>query len=229
MKTGLISRTYPQPEGASVSGARPRSLRYVATRAAAPDFGEQWAKLATQSGLYADDTPEAEVVVIGDGAAWIWNLADQYFPGSVEIVDFMHAKSHLYDAAKCVFGEEAPEVQVWVEDTEAFLYNGETCEVVARIRALGIGRPELQEVLEKEVRYFQKHTSRMQYKAFVENGYYIGSGLIESACKHVVGERCKQAGMRWTQHGINAILFWRCLLKNDAWDTFWEKQLPHAA
>lgn len=231
VKTGLVSRTYSQPERASASGARPKSLRYVASRTAASDFGEQWAKLATQTGIYCDETLEAEVVVIGDGAAWIWNLADQYFPGALEIVDYMHAKSHLYDAAKCVFGEEAPEtVQAWVEDTESFLYHGETPEVVARIRALGIASPETQEALEKEVRYFQKHTQRMQYQTFVENGYHIGSGLIESACKHVVAERCKQAGMRWTQHGINAILFWRCLLKNpNAWDTFWEKQLPHAA
>ena len=230
VKTGLVSRTYPQPEETSVSGARPTSLRYVATRAAAPDFGEQWAKLATQSGLYAPDVPEAEVVVIGDGAAWIWNLADQHFPGSVEIVDYMHAKSHLYDAAKSAFGEEAPErIQAWVEATEPFLYNGETSEVVAKLRALGIAAPDIQTALEKEVGYFQKHTSRMQYKAFVEDGYYIGSGLIESACKHVVGERCKQAGMRWTQNGINAILFWRCLLKNDAWDTFWQAQHPQAA
>ena len=232
VKTGLVSRTYPQPEGASASGARPRSLRYVATREAAPDFGEQWAKLATQTGIYCDETVEAAVVVLGDGAAWIWNLvSDQHFPGAVEIIDYMHAKSHLYDAAKCVFGEEATEaVAAWVEDTEPFLYHGETREVVARIRALGIASPETQEDLEKEVGYFQKHTHRMQYQTFVENGYHIGSGLIESACKHVVAERCKQAGMRWTQNGINAILFWRCLLKNpNAWNTFWEQQLPHAA
>ena len=230
VKTGLVCRTYPHPEGASAPGARPGSLRYVASREAAPDFGEQWAKLATQSGIYAEETLEEEVVVIGDGAAWIWNLADQYFPGAVEIVDYMHAKSHLYDAAKSVFGEEATEtVQTWVEATEPFLYNGETAEVVARLRALGIATPEVQEALEREVSYFEKHTSRMQYKAFVEKGYSIGSGLIESACKHVVGERCKQAGMRWTQEGINAILFFRCLWKNGTWDTFWKAQHTRAA
>ena len=123
VKTGLVCRTYPHSEGATAPGARPGRLRYVATREAAPDFGEQWAKLATQSGIYAEDTLEAEVVVIGDGAAWIWNLADQHFPGSVEIVDYMHAKSHLYDAAKSVFGEEATEtVQAWVEAT-GFLFS----------------------------------------------------------------------------------------------------------
>ena len=230
VKTGLVSRTYPQPEATSASGARPGSLRYVASRETAPDFGRQWAKLATESGIYADDTPEEEVVVIGDGAAWIWNLAEEYFPGAVEILDYMHAKSLLYDIAKHAFGdEETQQVEAWVETTEPFLYKGDTQRVIERIRTLAIRDPSLKDPFEKEVGYFQKHTPRMQYQTFVENGYHIGSGLIESACKHVVAERCKQAGMRWTQHGINAILFWRCLLKNpNAWDTFWQQQLPHA-
>ena len=73
------------------------------------------------------------------------------------------------------------------------------------------------DVLKREVGYFQKHAHRMQYRTFNEKGYQIGSGVIESACKHVVAERCKQAGMRWSKPGINAILFWRCLLKNDTW------------
>jgi hypothetical protein len=69
----------------------------------------------------------------------------------------------------------------------------------------------------------------MQYRTLNEKGYQIGSGVIESACKHVVAERCKQAGMRWSKSGINAILFWRCLLKNDASDTYWEKQTMQTA
>ena len=72
-------------------------------------------------------------------------------------------------------------------------------------------------------------SARMQYQTFTEKGYQIGSGVIESACKHVVAERCKQAGMRWSKPGINAILFWRCLLKNDAWDTYWDTQEKQAA
>ena len=67
------------------------------------------------------------------------------------------------------------------------------------------------------------------YRMFNEKGYQIGSGVIESACKHVVAERCKQAGMRWTKPGINAILFWRCLLKNQTFDDYWEAQHKQAA
>ena len=225
VKTGCVYRDYPQLGLKSVPAARPSSLRYVASRSDAASFGEHWFDLAIASGIYKDETDSEEVVVIGDGAAWIWNLADEYFPGAVEIVDYMHAKSHLYDVAKQAFGETSTQaIQEWVETTEAFLYAGDTQEVGVCIRALGIGNPALSEVLEREVGYFQKHSKRMQYKTFVEKGYHIGSGIIESACKHVVAQRCKQASMKWSRTGINAILFWRCLLKNDAWDAFWGKQ-----
>ena len=231
VKVGCLYRDYPQPDSKSVASARTKSLRYVASHSDAASFGQQWFDLATASGIYKDETDTEEVVVIGDGAAWIWNLSDEYFPGAVEIVDYMHAKSHLYEVAKQAFGEKADEsIQSWVEATESFLYAGDTESVVLRIRALGVGNhPTLSEVLQREVGYFQKHSKRMQYQTFAEKGYHIGSGLIESACKHVVAQRCKQASMKWSQTGINAVLFWRCLLKSSAWDTFWDQQTQNAA
>ena len=154
-----------------------------------------------------------------------WNLADEHFPGATEIVDSMHAKTHLYDVAKQAFGEDDPEaVETWIHTTETSLYRGETSQVVARIRALETQNPVIADVLQREVGYFQKHAHRMQYRTFNEKGYQIGSGGIESACKPVVAERCKQAGMRWTQTGINARLFWRCLLKNNTSETYWNTQ-----
>ena len=70
----------------------------------------------------------------------------------------------------------------------------------------------------------EKHAHRMRYETLKKKVYQIGSGVIESACKHVVAERCKQAGMRWSQPGINATLFWRCLLKNQSFDKYWRTQ-----
>ena len=232
VKVGSLCKDYPHTNATSVLKVRPASLRYVAARESAADFGRQLAALATGTGIYqnAATLDTEEVVVIGDGAAWIWNLAEEHFPGSTEIVDYMHAKSHLYEVAKQGFGEEDPEaVNAWVNMTEKPLYNGETAEVVARLRALGRQNPSIADILEREVGYFQKHTHRMQYRTLNENGYQIGSGVIESACKHVVAERCKLAGMRWSKPGIDAILFWRCLLKNDAWDTYWDAQYAQAA
>ena len=227
VKVGCLYRDDPHPDPGSIASTRSSSLRYVASRGDAMNFGSQWFDLATASGIYQDETDTEEVVVIGDGAAWIWNLSEEYFPGAIEIVDYMHAKSHLYESGKLAYGETedaTPKVERWVKATETFLYAGDIQEVIARIRALGIGNhTSVSESLQTQAGYFQKHAHRMQYQTFAENGYHIGSGVIESACKHVVAERCKQAGMRWSQDGINAILFWRCLLKNGAWDAFWRK------
>ena len=227
VKVGCVSKDYPYTNATSVIKTRPSTPRYVASQSQAADFGQQVAALATQTGIYQDEATmdTQEVVVIGDGAPWIWNLASEHFPGATEIVDYMHAKTHLYETAKHAFGEDDREaIKTWVETTETPLYNGETAKVVSRIRALETQNPATAESLEREVGYFQKHSNRMQYHTFSEKGYQIGSGVIESACKHVVAERCKQAGMRWSKSGINAILFWRCLLKNDAWETYWHTQ-----
>ena len=134
----------------------------------------------------------------------------------------MHAKSHLSDVAKVAFGETETEVvETWVKETELLLQDGNITEVVARIRALATQHPEVSDSLEREAGYFEKHKKRPQYKAFREKGYQIGSGVIESACPHVVGQRCKQASVRWEKPGINAVLKWRCLSKNKAWDRYW--------
>jgi hypothetical protein len=230
VKVGSVYKDYPYQHATSLSKARPSSLRYVASRSTAEEFGKQWFHLATQSGIYQDPatSENQEVVVIGDGAAWIWNLAAEYFPSATEVVDYMHAKTHLYDVAKQALGEENTQaVETWVNTTETHLYNGETPKVIRSIRSLGAANPAVADALETEAKYFQKHAHRMRYRSLTENGYQIGSGVIESACKHVVAERCKQAGMRWTQQGINAILFWRCLLENRTSENYWHTQHAH--
>lgn len=227
VKVGSIGKDYPHQNATSVLKIRSSSLRYVASRSPAEDFGRQLTALATQVGIYqeAETLDTEEVVVIGDGAAWIWNLADEHFPNATEIIDYMHAKTHLYDIAKQAFGEEAREaIETWVRAIEPSLYAGETSEVIAGIEDLGKQYPQMLETIQREVGYFQKHAHRMRYETFTEKGYQIGSGVIESACKHVVAERCKQAGMRWSEPGIDAILFWRCLLKNQSFDKYWQTQ-----
>ena len=116
---------------------------------------------------------------------------------------------------------ETEAIEAWIKATEPLLYDGNITEVVSSIHALTTQHPEVSDSLGREARYFEKHAKRMHYKAFREKGYQIGSGVIESACKHVIGQRCKQASMRWEKPGINAVLSWRCLLKNNAWDRYW--------
>lgn len=89
--------------------ARSSSIGYVASRNNAKRFGEELFEFATQSGIYKEDIVNQVIVLIGDGAAWIWNLTDEYFPNTIVIVDYIHAKSHLYDVAKHAFGETETE------------------------------------------------------------------------------------------------------------------------
>lgn len=221
-KVSCIFRDYPQLGPNSISRARPESIRYSANRQNAEQCGKDLYALATQSGIYQEDIANQEVVFIADGAAWIWNQSAEHFPNAVEIVDYMHALSHLYDCAKYAFGEHATEkIEAWTQEVEPLLFEGKIPEVATRIRVLVAENPEESENFEREARYFQKHAKRMQYKMFREKGYQITSGVIESACKHVVAQRCRRASMRWTDEGLNAILEWRCLNKNKAWDRYW--------
>ena len=221
-KVSCVFRDYPQLGPKSLSRARPESIVYTANRQDADQCGKDLYALATNSGIYQEDIAKQEVVFIGDGAGWIWNLCDEHFPNAVEIVDYMHAKSHLYDAAKYAFGEHATEkVEAWTQNVEPLLFEGKITEVIARIHALETENPEERDNFEREAGYFEKHAKRMQYKMFREKGYQITSSVIESACRHVVAQRCRRTSMRWTEEGLNAILEWRCLQKNKTWEKYW--------
>ncbi len=221
-KVSCVYRDYPQLGLNSISRARPESIRYTANRQNAAQCGKDLYALATRSGIYQKDIMKQEVVCIGDGAAWIWNNSDMYFPNAVEIVDYMHTKSHLYAAAKYAFGEQATEkIETWTQEVEPLLLEGKITEVATRIRGLVAENPEERENFAREAGYFEKHTNRMQYKTFREKGYQITSSVIESACKHVVAQRCSRASMRWTDEGLNAILELRCPQKNKTWEKHW--------
>lgn len=225
-KVGSVCRDFPQLGPNGISRARPESMRYTASRKSAKEWGKDLYALATHSGIYQEDIMDQEIVFIGDGAPWIWNIADEHFPNAIQVLDIMHAKSHLYDAAKVAFGEtETDKIKEWIKEVEPLLQDGSITEVVTRIRGLSVKYPEASEILEREANYFQKHAERMQYKAFREKGYPIGSGVIESACKHVVAQRCRRASMRWTDEGLQAILELRCLHKNESWQKYWYPDL----
>ena len=172
-KVGCIYRDYPQPQSSSdvIPSARTPSIRYVASRPDAAHFGKELSELATQSGIYQEDIANQEVVFIGDGAAWLWNLAAEYFPNAVEIVDYMHAKSHLSDVAKSAFGEtEIETIGAWIKEGEPLLFDGNISEMVVRIGVLATQHPEVSDSLEKEARYFEKHAKRPRYKRLEKKG-----------------------------------------------------------
>ena len=160
-------------------------------------------------------------VVLGDGAEWIWNIADQHFVGAIQIVDIWHAREHIWDlAAKLFPGEEKPRKR-WAKKLIRKLNRGRTASLVAELRSFPTRKPELRELLRIEADYFERNGHRMRYPKFRKLGLFIGSGVIEAACKSLIGSRLKQSGMFWTVRGANAIIALRCLHLSGKFEDYW--------
>ncbi len=166
-------------------------------------------------------------VVIGDGAVWIWNLADQHFPGTVQIVDLYHAREHLGGLAKLLHPSDPVPAKLWVAPMKDLLDQGKIADLVVRLREIAAehaeARPHIQKEFLTEAAYFETNAERMNYPDFRKRGFFVGSGVIEAGCKAVVGQRLKRSGMFWTVQGANSILALRCCRFNARFEDFWNQ------
>jgi hypothetical protein len=163
-------------------------------------------------------------VVLGDGAIWIWNLAAEQFPGAILIVDFYHASEHLHKLSRLLYPADETLRRVWTKSVMDLLDAGEIESLVAVLRSLVDERPEWAENLETEAQYFEHNADKMRYPKFRAQGLFIGSGVIEAACKTVIGARLKQSGMFWTVEGANQIIALRCCRISGKFEEFCEAQ-----
>lgn len=184
--------------------------RYLATREPAEQFGERVYAAAAEAGVEA----ASEVVVIGDGAEWIWNLAATHFPGATEIVDYWHACEHIHEVANACWGEGTKAARRWAERHKGRLWEEGPGPLLRSLRGLRVETAEGLEVVRLARGYFGRHRHRMRYPEFRRRGLTVGSGHVEAACKVIVGQRLKCAGMRWTDAGADHILALRCLVKS---------------
>ena len=162
-------------------------------------------------------------VVLGDGAVWIWNVADREFPGALQIVDLYHAREHLWDLATQVFANEK-ERKRWGASMQAILDAGKIEQIVGILRSLSPPIPDLCETLRTEADYFERNAERMRYPLFRQQHLFVGSGVIEAACRTVIAQRLKLSGMFWTVRGANAIIALRCCRLNDRFDDYWDSR-----
>jgi hypothetical protein len=167
----------------------------------------------------------AEVIVLADGARWIWNMVTDLLPHAVQILDFSHAKQYLWEAGKLIYGEGSAFVAPWVKERETLLLEDKVLQVITHLHAFLDIRPALAPILH----YFQQNQARMRYGTYRQRGYFIGSGAIESAGKQLAAGRIKGPGMRWNVTEVNALLKLRCLFLDQSWQTYWETQGPLAA
>src|SRR5580658_1444498 len=165
-----------------------------------------------------------QVVFIGDGAAWIWELARVNFPAAIFILDLYHALERLHALCAGLYGEDSPWAIRMAHTWTAMLKNDQVGEVItaARRRRQDLGPPP-QDALEKQIAYFAHHQDKMRYQTYRQQGLFYGSGVIEGGCKSVIGQRLKESGMFWTEAGATSVLNLRLALKSNRWDECWDR------
>ena len=197
-------------------------IRYTGGFHNSEHFGKKLYVLALRRGLKT----AGEVIFIGDGAKWIWNIARYHFPEAIQIVDFYHSVERLWLLSRTIHGEGTEACKEWARKGVKHLLKGKVeliINSISQLDSLNVDslNVDVTEEIHKNITYFTNNKEKMRYDQYKKRGYHIGSGAVESACKHVVGQRLKQAGMRWSVLGADAILQLRILWKNGEWNRFW--------
>jgi len=196
----------------------PDSTTYVGAIETAEEFGKRIYLEASKRGW----SRAVKKVVMGDGAEWIWNLADQYFPRAIQIVDLFHARQHLWELARKLHPNDESGQNRWMMVHQDLLDNCKIKKLVTSLRSIQTPSAELAEDLRTEAEYFRRNARRMRYPKFRRQHLFVGTGVIEAGCKTLIGSRCKQSGMFWTVRGANAILALRCCHFNGRFEDYWE-------
>ena len=196
----------------------PDSSSWVATLGTAERFGS----LLYAEGLRRGAGHAGQLVVLGDGAPWIWNLAGEHFPGAIEVVDLYHAREHLHALGRLVLPALGADGPGWLAERLAELDRGDVEAMLAAARRMALEAVIVADV-ETALGYFETNRERMRYGRFRELGLFVGSGAVEAGCRAVVAQRLKLSGMRWTVRGASAIVSLRCQAASGRWDDVWTR------
>jgi hypothetical protein len=220
VKLGCVfTQTTYDEEGFAIRD--PDSTTYTGAIETAEEFGRRLYLEAWNRGWSRAE----KKVVMGDGAEWIWNLADIHFPGAVQIVDLYHARQHLWDLARRLHPNDPVQQKVWVKiHQKRLLDKGKIEKLVRSLRSIESANAELLEKIRTEADYFERNAERMRYPKFRRQHLFVGSGVSEAGCKTVIGSRLKQSGMFWTVRGANSIIALRCCHLNSRFEDYWESR-----
>jgi hypothetical protein len=194
----------------------PDSCSYLATFEPAAVFGG----LVKAEGIRRGADHVRQLTILGDGAAWIWGIATSTFPEATQIVDLFHARAHLHSLTRSLdfmLGDRRDE---WLAARLEDLDYGDIGGIEAAVRRYPLKGAKKDEV-EKELGYFLNNAPRMRYKWFRSRGLFAGSGVVESGCKAIIGQRLKLSGMRWTVTGADSIATLRCQQASRPEDRVW--------
>lgn len=198
-----------------------QSTTYVSSFAGSEAFGPVLRQDALRRGLAL----ALEVVLLIDGAEGLAKMGRLCFPTAVQIVDFYHALEHAGQVLVARLGsKEHPEYQKRLGQWARQLLKDKVGQLIAQTRRECAGHANAQAV-EDELTYFANNVARMQYGTFRRKGYFIGSGVVEAGCKTVIGSRCKQSGMFWSEPGAENVLALRCIHSSHRLPEFWKERL----
>lgn len=198
------------------AGGRPviSERGFVATREGIEGLREQLYAEALRRGL----GQAAGALVIGDGAVWIWRLADDRFKEARQRLDFYHAVQHLAAVGRALFGQDQPKLKAWLKPLVRQLKNESAVKVVEKLEEIlsQLPKGESAQAVEKELNYFHEHQQRMDYRSGRRRGEPIGSGAVESSCRQAQC-RFKRPGQYWTSQGDEALLCLETFWRNGRW------------
>lgn len=215
----------PDPDGASAPPERADRARPVEKELRATMDGKPAAltRLAARAAQY-DGPHIRQRVALTDGADALQRALRAALPEYPLALDVIHALEHLWEAATGLLGERHPDRTAWVRERLARLLEGEALAVAADLRTLATASTlsaTVRALLTRTAGYYERNAPYMRYDAYLADGWPIGTGVVEGACRHLVKDRLEQAGMRWTRSGAQATLALRAVRLNGQWDAYW--------
>jgi hypothetical protein len=214
----LFTQTALDGEGRPVRD--PGSSTYLATFEPAARFAQLTDAEARRRGA----EHIRQLVVLGDGAVWIWNIADERFPAATQIVDLYHAREHVHELANLATRLLRKSHPDWLAERLTELDAGDIPALLTAGHALNF-TGSLARDRDRQLSYFQVNAHRMRYAHFRQLGMFVGSGAVEAGCKAVIGQRLKLSGMRWSVPGATGIAALRCQEASNRWEQIWQR--PH--
>jgi hypothetical protein len=191
--------------------------RYVGILGAAEDLAARIKQVIRDVGW--ESIPIGEI--LGDGAPWIWNVADAQFPGVRQTLDYYHLSEHLYAFAHLLYPNNPAGAKTWVEQKMGALLMDRVGEVLGALKRLRPWKKTVRDALVQLIGYVARNRTRIRYQQPWYAGLAVGSGAVEGACKHVIQSRFKRAGMRWNPPGFLNVLALRLARLNGDFQAFW--------
>lgn len=188
-------------------------------RESAEEFGASLYRLACECGY----REAKETVFSADGGEWCWEICLRYFSESERILDWYHASEHVWSVSRVLFPDSTADQRTWSGDALSVLECGGGCGLVDWLKSrAGPHRGKKRKALGRLLRYVQSHEQFMDYPSYREQGLPIGTGMMESSCRQLVGLRLKGPGMHWSESGALAMTALRAQSINENWNPFWE-------